>query len=131
MTSNTRTTSKSTTPTAISNEKEVTPMAISVLDQDHDLVPTLTGLHDATDDVDSDRLPCRVNDPELWFAESPADVEFAKALCLDCPVRQMCLGSALDRREPWGVWGGELFLQGVVIPRKRPRGRPRKNEVAA
>ena len=25
----------------------------------------------------------------------------------------------------------ELFLQGVVVPRKRPRGRPRKNEVAA
>ncbi len=121
------------THTAISNKKEVTPMAISVLDQNRhdDEVPTLSGLHDATDDVDSDRLPCRVNDPELWFAESPADVEFAKALCLACPVRQLCLGSALDRREPWGVWGGELFLQGVVIPRKRPRGRPRKNEVAA
>ena len=116
---------------AIRDKEEVTPMAISVLDQDHDLVPTLTGLHDATSDVEYDRLPCRVNDPELWFAESPADVEFAKALCLDCPVRQLCLGSALDRREPWGVWGGELFLQGVVIPRKRPRGRPRKNEVAA
>ena len=26
-------------------------------------------------------LPCRVNDPELWFAERPEDVEFAKALC--------------------------------------------------
>ena len=55
----------------------------------------------------------------------------AKALCLDCPVRAECLAGALERREPWGVWGGELFLQGVVIPRKRPRGRPRKNDVAA
>ncbi|MPY81535.1 MAG: WhiB family transcriptional regulator, partial [Actinophytocola sp.] len=26
---------------------------------------------------------------------------------------------------------GELFLQGVVVPRKRPRGRPRKSDVAA
>ena len=59
------------------------------------------------------------------------DVELAKALCKDCPVRALCLDGALERREPWGVWGGELFLQGVVIPRKRPRGRPRKNEVAA
>ncbi len=58
-------------------------------------------------------------------------MELAKALCLDCPVRRECLAGALERREPWGVWGGELFLQGVVIPRKRPRGRPRKNEVAA
>jgi WhiB family redox-sensing transcriptional regulator len=79
----------------------------------------------------ADELPCRVNDAELFFAESPSDVELAKALCLDCPVRAECLAGALERREPWGVWGGELFLQGVVIPRKRPRGRPRKNETAA
>lgn len=75
-------------------------------------------------------LPCQ-SDPELWFAESPADVEAAKALCLDCPVREQCLASALERSEPWGVWGGELFVQGVIVPRKRPRGRPRKTEVAA
>ena len=78
-----------------------------------------------------DQLPCRVNDAELFFAESPSDVELAKILCKTCPVVAECLAGALDRREPWGVWGGELFLQGVVIPRKRPRGRPRKNEVAA
>nr|MDQ3359634.1 WhiB family transcriptional regulator [Actinomycetota bacterium] len=30
-----------------------------------------------------------------------------------------------------GVWGGQLVLQGTVVPRKRPRGRPRKNPVAA
>jgi len=76
-------------------------------------------------------LPCRLADPELFFAESPTDVEEAKALCLDCPVRERCLAGALERREPWGVWGGELFLQGVVIPRKRPRGRPRKSEQVA
>jgi len=85
----------------------------------------------AFDGADERALPCRYNDPELFFAESPADVELAKALCGDCPVRTACLAGALDRREPWGVWGGELFCQGVVIPRKRPRGRPRKHDVAA
>lgn len=75
--------------------------------------------------------PCRENDAELWFAESPADVEFAKALCQTCPIRGACLAGAIERREPWGVWGGELFIAGVVVPRKRPRGRPRKCEVAA
>ncbi len=75
-------------------------------------------------------LPCRVEDPDLWFAENPADLETAKTLCATCPIRLTCLAEALQRREPWGVWGGEIFDHGVVIARKRPRGRPRK-EVAA
>lgn len=73
-------------------------------------------------------LPCRVQDPELWFAETPRDLERAKALCADCPVRRECLSGAIQRREPWGVWGGEIFERGAVIPRKRPRGRPRKSD---
>ena len=75
-------------------------------------------------------LPC-TEDPDLFFAESPEDVECAKDMCRDCPARLACLAGALERREPWGVWGGELFLRGEIIPRKRPRGRPRKHEVAA
>lgn len=73
-------------------------------------------------------LPCHLVDPDLFFAESPTDVERAKSLCLDCPLRLSCLSEALERREPWGVWGGQLVVQGVVVPRKRPRGRPRKDE---
>jgi WhiB family redox-sensing transcriptional regulator len=75
-------------------------------------------------------LPCS-EEPDLFFAESPQDLESAKALCLDCPVRLACRTGAVERREPWGVWGGELFLRGEIVPRKRPRGRPRKTEVAA
>jgi WhiB family redox-sensing transcriptional regulator len=92
---------------------------------------TLGELHETAGQVREDLLPCRVNDSELWFAESPEDVELAKALCRDCPVRDLCLHGALERQEPWGVWGGELFLRGEVIPFKRPRGRPRKNKRAA
>lgn len=76
-------------------------------------------------------LPCRVaSDADLWFAEAPRDLEQAKALCLDCPVRTRCLELALANAEPWGVWGGEILEQGVVIARKRPRGRPRKDAAA-
>ena len=70
-------------------------------------------------------LPC-TEDPELFFAESPQDVEQAKAMCRGCPARLACLAGALERREPWGVWGGELLMHGAIVPRKRPRGRPRK-----
>jgi len=75
-------------------------------------------------------LPC-AEDPELFFAESPEDVETAKAMCRGCKARLACLTGALERREPWGVWGGELLMRGAIVPRKRPRGRPRKTEVAA
>lgn len=85
----------------------------------------------ASDLPDGQSLPCRLNDPELFFAESPADVELAKSLCQTCPVRAECLAGALERHEPWGVWGGQLLVSGAVVARKRPRGRPRKCEVAA
>lgn len=102
-------------------------MSISVLDRRGSADPASS----PADGLAAEPLPCHRENPELFFAESPADVEAAKALCLGCPVRRACLAGALDRREPWGVWGGELFLRGSVIPRKRPRGRPRKSEVAA
>jgi WhiB family transcriptional regulator, redox-sensing transcriptional regulator len=73
-------------------------------------------------------LPCRVEDADLWFAEKPAELDQAKAFCRTCPVRLTCLAGAIARREPWGVWGGEIFERGVVVARKRPRGRPRKND---
>lgn len=106
-------------------------MSISVIDygtaRSGEGMATLDGLHEMAGQVDRGRLPCRVLDPELWFADTPADVEYAKELCRDCPVRELCLTGAVQRREPWGIWGGQLFERGVVVPRKRPRGRPRKD----
>ena len=80
-----------------------------------------------TDVANESGLPCHNEDPELFFAESPTDVELAKQVCAPCPLRSTCLDAALERREPWGVWGGELVLQGVVVARKRGPGRPRKD----
>lgn len=96
--------------------------------------PPTGGAADDLDTFDSlvaTLIPCRVHDAELWFAERAADVELAKSLCQECPLRAGCLAGAIEREEPWGVWGGEVFVGGVVVPRKRGRGRPRKDESTA
>jgi WhiB family transcriptional regulator, redox-sensing transcriptional regulator len=71
-------------------------------------------------------LPCQHHNPALWFSSVPAELNLAKAYCDGCLRRQSCLQGALERAEPTGVWGGEIFEQGRVIAYKRPRGRPRK-----
>jgi WhiB family transcriptional regulator, redox-sensing transcriptional regulator len=70
-----------------------------------------------------DPLPCS-DDAALWFSEVPADLELAKAMCGSCPLRRPCLAGAVERREPFGVWGGEIFERGRIIAYKRPRGHP-------
>jgi len=74
--------------------------------------------------TDPASLPCRKHDPDLWFADDPTRLAFAQQLCGDCPVRAQCLAGALARREPCGVWGGQLVDRGRII-RKRSRSRQR------
>ncbi len=69
-------------------------------------------------------LPCQREDPRLWFSERPDELELAKAHCRPCPVRELCLAGAAERREPYGVWGGEIFTRGTITAWKMPRGRP-------
>jgi WhiB family redox-sensing transcriptional regulator len=60
----------------------------------------------------------------LFFSEDFVDVARAKAICARCSSRRECLDGALERAEPWGVWGGELLEDGRVRAHKRPHGRP-------
>jgi WhiB family redox-sensing transcriptional regulator len=71
-------------------------------------------------------LPCCREDAELWFSDVPAQLELAKSHCRECPVRESCLAGAIKNAEPCGVWGGEIFDNGVIVAQKKPRGRPRK-----
>ncbi len=73
-------------------------------------------------------LPCRRQDARLWFSDLPAELRLAKAYCQPCPVRRVCLAGAVERHEPHGVWGGEIFARGAIIADKRPPGRPPKME---
>ena len=63
---------------------------------------------------------------DVFFSPEPQDIARAKRLCLSCPALIPCLEGALDRREPWGVWGGQLFVDGTIQATKRRRGRPPK-----
>jgi hypothetical protein len=63
----------------------------------------------------------------LFFSDVPLDLARAKAICGKCGLADSCLQDALDRAEPWGVWGGELIESGRIVVNKRPRGRPPKH----
>ncbi len=63
----------------------------------------------------------------LFFSDEVHLIARAKAICSKCPLSGLCLDSALVRAEPWGVWGGELLLNGRIVTHKRPRGRPPKH----
>ncbi len=83
-------------------------------------------------EVTAVRAPARCADGNgtltpLFFSDDVIDIARAKAICSRCQRRATCLQDALDRAEPWGVWGGELLDQGRVIVAKRPRGRPPKH----
>jgi hypothetical protein len=62
----------------------------------------------------------------LFFSDNVTDIARAKAMCGLCPLQAECLDGALERQEPWGVWGGELLSGGRIIANKRPCGRPPK-----
>ena len=69
----------------------------------------------------------RASYTSLFFSEEPLDIARAKAICAKCALREQCLSDAIDREEPWGVWGGELLSGGRIVANKRPGGRPPKH----
>lgn len=62
----------------------------------------------------------------LFFSDELHDIARAKAICAKCAVSTQCLSGAIERREPWGVWGGQLVVNGRIVANKRGRGRPPK-----
>jgi hypothetical protein len=63
----------------------------------------------------------------LFFSDNVIDIARAKAMCGLCPLRASCLSEAIERQEPWGVWGGELISGGRIVLNKRACGRPPKH----
>jgi WhiB family redox-sensing transcriptional regulator len=79
-------------------------------------------------DLDWSSAACRQRPgmTDLFFSELIPDINAAKAICATCPLLEPCLRGAVLRREPTGVWGGQLFANGRILAQKRKRGRPPK-----
>lgn len=58
---------------------------------------------------------CYGHDPEIWFPSSAEELDEALSICKGCPVREDCLAGALDRSEPFGVWGGKTEEERKVL----------------
>ena len=61
-------------------------------------------------DLWRDRAACRAVPTEWFFpvgrtADSVEQTEAAKAVCRFCPVREFCLGFALETNQEVGIWG--------------------------
>lgn len=55
--------------------------------------------------------PVETNDSEEprmvdFYSSDPAERDRAKAVCVECPFKLLCLQKALDDKERWGVHGG-------------------------
>ncbi|MGH2711425.1 MAG: WhiB family transcriptional regulator [Actinomycetota bacterium] len=76
------------------------------------------------------RAKCRDVDPELFFpigttGPAAAQIEAAKAVCVNCTVRDECLEWALTTGQDAGVWGGTSEEE------RRSIRRARRREIAA
>ncbi|MGH3468908.1 MAG: WhiB family transcriptional regulator [Thermocrispum sp.] len=69
---------------------------------------------------------CAQTDPELFFPErGQIDVlRAAKRVCAECPLQVECREYAIQRGEPFGVWGG-------TTERERRRIRTERRKAAA
>ncbi|OKH91469.1 WhiB family transcriptional regulator [Streptomyces uncialis] len=56
---------------------------------------------------DTSRAVCATTDPDLWYADTPAEQQEAADICrATCPLLRACAEYALTTRQQHGVWGG-------------------------
>lgn len=77
-----------------------------------------------------ERAACRGLDVEIFYAEEPGATAEALRICTACPVRTVCHETAMNIREPHGVWGGTPEQQRRRIFRREDRLRRRQQRAA-
>ena len=62
---------------------------------------------------------CRNGPSADFYPETEAEARPAKRICAACPVRQLCLDTALRNGERYGVWGGLTERERIRLRRRR------------
>lgn len=65
----------------------------------------------------------------LFFSDDDFDIARAKKICSTCRLQASCLAGALERNEAYGVWGGQLLIDGEPVRFTRRRGRPAADRI--
>lgn len=66
---------------------------------------------------------CRDLPPHLWLDDYlHTDTSPGIAICRSCPVRRLCLASALVYGDEYGVYGGTTTLERAALARRLRRG---------
>jgi len=62
---------------------------------------------------------CITMENDIFFPSKGRDVDYAKSICADCPVKSTCLEFAIDNKIDKGVWGGTSERERRKIIRQR------------
>ena len=79
---------------------------------------------------------CKDEDPELFFpvgttGPAASQISAAKAICMQCPVRDECLEWAMVTAQDAGVWGGLSEEERRALRRARRRAEAARIPVPA
>lgn len=79
----------------------------------------------------ADTAACKGLDPSIFYPLTDEESLEAKEVCGLCPVREICLEHAIERREHNGIWGGATERERQRIIRRRRRQRSMARAAAA
>lgn len=81
----------------------------------------VASLPEGTEPSWRDFAACKDFNPEMFFPKRGASTREARAICDDCPVKDLCLEYALETRQIAGIWGGCSNRDRASILRQRRR----------
>lgn len=69
---------------------------------------------------------CKGMDTNIFFGYTGEEIDRAKKICAACPVKEVCLKTALENHEDSGVWGGLAENERENIRRRERYHRKKK-----